>query len=72
MAHDGLARTIRPAHTMYDGDTIFALGTGEIAADVNVIGAFAAEVVALAILNGVRAADPVPGWPAVKGWAARD
>jgi L-aminopeptidase/D-esterase-like protein len=66
MAHDGLARVIRPAHTMFDGDTIFALGAGEIPADVNVIGAFAAEVTARAILSGVRAAESVPGWPAVR------
>ncbi|MBM2849250.1 MAG: hypothetical protein HW418_2192 [Anaerolineales bacterium] len=66
MAHDGLARTIRPAHTMLDGDTLFALATGDKSADVNIIGAYAAEVVAQAILNGVRAAEAVPGWPAVK------
>ena len=64
MAHDGLARTIRPAHTMLDGDTIFALATGEHAADVNIVGAFAAEVFAQAILNGVRAAQPIAGLPA--------
>ena len=49
MAHDGLARAIRPAHTMFDGDTIFALATGEVVADVNLVGAYAAEVVAEAI-----------------------
>ncbi len=65
MAHDGLARTIRPAHTMLDGDTLFALATGFIPADVNIIGAFAAEVTAQAILNGVRAAESVAGWPAI-------
>jgi L-aminopeptidase/D-esterase-like protein len=64
MAHDGLARTIRPAHTMLDGDTIFALSLGDKLADVNTIGAFAAEVLAQAVLSGVRAALPVPGWPA--------
>ena len=56
MAHDGLARAVRPAHTMYDGDTMFALATGEIPADVNLIGAFAAEVTAAAIRDGVRSA----------------
>ncbi|CAG0934902.1 D-aminopeptidase [Thermoflexales bacterium] len=56
MAQAGLARTVRPAHTMYDGDTIFALSTGELQADVNLIGAFAAEVFAEAIVRGVRAA----------------
>jgi L-aminopeptidase/D-esterase-like protein len=49
MAHDGLARAIRPAHTMFDGDTLFALATGEVGADVNLVGAFAAEVTAEAI-----------------------
>ncbi len=65
MAHDGLARTIRPAHTMLDGDTIFSLATGEHAADVNIVGAYAAEVFSLAILRGVRAAKPVAGIPAI-------
>lgn len=65
MAHDGLARAIRPAHTMLDGDTLFALATGALPADVNIIGAFAAEAMAHAILNGVRAAESVPGWPAI-------
>jgi L-aminopeptidase/D-esterase-like protein len=65
MAHDGLARTIRPAHTMVDGDTIFALATGEHAADVNIVGAFAAEVFAQAILRAVRAAKPIAGLPAI-------
>jgi L-aminopeptidase/D-esterase-like protein len=64
MAQDGLARTIHPAHTMFDGDTIFALATGEKRADVNVVGAFAVEVVAEAILNGVRAAESAGGLPA--------
>lgn len=53
MAQDGLARTLRPAHTMMDGDTIFALATSEVPADVNVIGAYAAEVMAAAVVRGV-------------------
>ncbi|CAB3396044.1 putative enzyme [Kyrpidia spormannii] len=53
VAQDGLARVIRPAHTMYDGDTIFALATGELEAPVDVVGAFAAEVVAQAILDAL-------------------
>jgi len=65
MAHDGLARTIRPAHTMLDGDTIFALATGEHTADVNIVGAFGAEVFAQAILRAVQAARPVAGIPAI-------
>ena len=61
MAQDGLARTIRPAHTMFDGDTIFALATGEQKADVSMVGAFAAEVMAEAILRAVRKAAPAGG-----------
>jgi L-aminopeptidase/D-esterase-like protein len=56
MAHDGLARAVRPAHTMFDGDTLFALATGQKRADVNLVGAYAAEVVAQAIVRSVRAA----------------
>jgi L-aminopeptidase/D-esterase-like protein len=65
MSHDGLARTVRPAHTMLDGDTIFALATGEHAADVTIVGAYAAEVFAQAILRAVRTALPVAGLPAI-------
>ena len=61
MAHDGLARAIKPAHTMYDGDTIFSLATGQIAADVNLVGAYAAEAVEQAIRRGVRAAVSLGG-----------
>ncbi|MBM3144413.1 MAG: P1 family peptidase [Chloroflexi bacterium] len=67
MAHDGLARTIRPAHTMVDGDTIFALATGARnarRADINIVGAFGAEVFAQAVLRAVRAAEPAAGLPA--------
>jgi L-aminopeptidase/D-esterase-like protein len=63
MAQDGLARTVRPAHTMLDGDTIFALSTGKRPMDVNLVGAFAAEVIAQAILRAVRAARPVGSLP---------
>lgn len=65
MAHDGLARSIRPAHTMLDGDTIFAIATGEHNADVNIVGAYAAEVFSQSILRAVRAAKPVAGIPAI-------
>jgi L-aminopeptidase/D-esterase-like protein len=63
MAHDGLARTVRPAHTMVDGDTIFALSTGNRKVDVNIIGAFAAEAFAQAILRAIFAAKPIAGLP---------
>ena len=45
MAHNGFARTIRPCYTMYDGDAIFSLSTGQEAADITVLGSLAAEVV---------------------------
>jgi len=64
MAHDGLARAVRPAHTMLDGDTIFALATGQKKADVSTVGAFAAEVLAQAIVRAVQAAKPAGGLPA--------
>ena len=64
MAHDGLARTVRPAHTMFDGDTIFALSLGNKRADVSTVGSFAAEVFAQAILSAVLAAWPLGGLPA--------
>ena len=65
MAHDGIARTIRPAHTMFDGDVIFALSTGTKKADVSIIGAFAAEVMAQAILRAVKMAKAAGGLPGV-------
>ena len=54
MAHDGMARAIRPAHTMFDGDTLFSLATGtHTDSSVNTVGILAAEVVAEAIINAV-------------------
>ena len=67
MAQDGLARTIYPAHTMGDGDTVFSLATGEleVPANVTVIGALAADLMAEAILRAVRLAEGLPGIPSV-------
>jgi L-aminopeptidase/D-esterase-like protein len=61
MAHDGLARAVRPAHTMFDGDTLFALATGQKRGDVNAVGAYAAEVVAEAVVRSVQAAPEHDG-----------
>ena len=68
MAHDGLARSITPVHSLADGDTLFALATGTLAgeADVSRVGALAAEAVADAVLRAVRAAKGLPGLPAVR------
>ena len=67
MAHDGFARTINPIHTMHDGDSIFTLSAGEQEADVTVVGALAAEVMALAVVNGVKAAKTAFGLPGCAG-----
>jgi L-aminopeptidase/D-esterase-like protein len=66
MAHDGLARTINPIHTAYDGDTIFAAATGTAAerADVTTIGSIGAEAVARAVNRAVLTAHGIPGLPA--------
>ncbi len=68
MAHDGFARAIVPSHTPSDGDTIFALATGVSAADADVglIGALAADVMAQAIVNAVRHAEPLPALPSAR------
>jgi L-aminopeptidase/D-esterase-like protein len=70
--HDGLALAIRPAHTMLDGDALFALSLpaddrpSATPADLLALGQAAAEVVAEAILRGVRAATPLHGIPAAQ------
>jgi len=69
MAHDGLARAIRPVHTMFDGDTVFALATGKPprkggGADPSVVGAIAAEVLAQAVVRAVTQAEGLHGLPA--------
>lgn len=65
MSHDGLARTINPVHTAFDGDTMFALATGKSSktANLTLIGALAAEAVAQAVLRAVRAARSIAGLP---------
>ena len=72
MAHDGIARAIRPAHTMLDGDTLFALSTGGKSVDVNIVGAYAAEVVAEAIVRAVWAAESLGGLPAARDLIQKD
>ena len=61
LAHDGLAMAIRPVHTMYDGDTAFALSTAVIAENPDLIFAYAAEITALAIYNAVMSAQAGDG-----------
>ena len=68
MAHDGLARTINPVHTMFDGDTIFALATGKAnrPGNMTLLGIMAAEAMAAAVLRAVLRARGLPGLPAAR------
>lgn len=61
MAHNGYARTMRPAHSMYDGDTIFAMATGCVEADLSVVGLLAARIMERAVVAAVKNADPLCG-----------
>lgn len=70
LAHQGLVRTIRPVHTVFDGDLVFVLATGQVQADLTGLGLMAAEAVARAVLDGVRAARGLPGLPAARDLAA--
>jgi L-aminopeptidase/D-esterase-like protein len=74
MAHDGLARAIRPVHTPWDGDTLFALSTGAstVAGEgAMLVGVLAAEAVARAVVRAVRAASGLPGLPSAGDLATR-
>ncbi|MCH7682254.1 MAG: P1 family peptidase [Gemmatimonadetes bacterium] len=73
MAHDGLARAIFPVHTPWDGDVIFSLATGDYEGEggVFLIGALAADLVAEAVVRAVRAAEGIPGYPAVRDLTSR-
>lgn len=61
MAQNGFARTIFPAHTMLDGDTIFAVATGGKRVPVDVIGGLAASVMEQAVINAVKTAESIGG-----------
>lgn len=73
VAHDGFARTIRPVHTSADGDTLFAMATGEIEpapGRITALEAFACRAVERAVLKAVYAAETLAGVPAVSDWRA--
>ena len=63
-AHAGLARVIRPVHTQFDGDTVFAVATGRRAGDLAALTVAAADVLARAVARAVRAATSAGGVPA--------
>jgi L-aminopeptidase/D-esterase-like protein len=69
MANCGAARAIRPYHTTGDGDQLFAISTGALTRPdiaLTVLGSLAADVIAEAIVRGVRAAESVEGWPGLR------
>jgi L-aminopeptidase/D-esterase-like protein len=65
-AHDGIAGAIRPAHTMWDGDTVFALATGPVDAEHRQLESMAEEAVKEAIRRAVLLAESVPDFPSAK------
>ena len=66
MAQSGLARSIVPAHTPFDGDTLFSVATGELdSANVTEIGSIAAEVTSQAIIHAVTSSEGIPSYPGV-------
>ncbi len=62
--HEGISAAVRPSHTIWDGDAVFTLATGEVEADQAEVEAMAERVVAQAIRRAVRLARSVPGVPA--------
>ncbi len=66
MAHNGYGRTMRPAHSMFDGDTIFAMATEKVEADISVVGLLAARVVEKAVLSAVKNAESILGYKAYR------
>ena len=66
MAHNGYARSIRPVHTSADGDSIYALSVGNIAADCDMVGTLAADVMSEAILSAVKNVESAYGYLAYK------
>ena len=64
MAHDGFARSIHPVHTTMDGDTVFTMASGEIAAPVDTVGYLAEEAIRLAVLDAVKSAESMGARPA--------
>ena len=70
MGHDGFARSIRPVHTSFDGDSIYAVSFGDVRADQELVGTLAAEVVSEAITRAVMSAESAYGFPSARELAA--
>jgi L-aminopeptidase/D-esterase-like protein len=66
MGHDGLARAVYPVHTTVDGDVVFAASVGSVEAAPDVVGAWGARVLEVAIVRAVLTAEGVAGLPAAR------
>ena len=66
VAQNGIARAVRPANATFDGDSMFAMACGSVAADPDAVGILAARAVEEAICRGVRAAESLHGRPAIR------
>lgn len=63
VSHNGIARAVRPAHSIFDGDTIFSLATGTVGANIDVTGILAVRAVEAAIVAAVKNAETLAGFP---------
>jgi L-aminopeptidase/D-esterase-like protein len=70
VAHNGIARVVRPSHTMYDGDTIFTLCTGDVDSNIDAVGILACKAVEAAILDAVKSANSFGIYPSSKDYLA--
>lgn len=66
MAQDGLACAIRPAHTLFDGDTLFLVATGSVSSNLTLVGALAARAVSRAIVRAATCAEPAGNLPSYR------
>ena len=66
MGHDGYARSIRPVHTSFDGDSMYAVSVGDLIADQEVVGTLTADVISKAITRAVENAESAYGFPSAK------
>jgi len=71
VSHDGIARTVRPSHTRWDGDTLFALASGKVSVDPDAVAILAARAIALAIVDAVASARSAYGVPSAEEYRPR-
>jgi len=66
LGHNGISRVVRPAHTVFDGDTVFTMCTGEIASTLDAVGILASRAIEYAIVDAVKSAESYDNFPALK------